>query len=181
MTSRILIVDDEPDWQEQFKNIFISLGCEADTVADIRSAKNSLRSTTYQLLVLDIFLRPTQVPLDYQGFLDFMERAYPQVKILAVTGKEFASDEAFALRGLGVDDFILKPQIKLDELRARARRLLDISQVEPSPVLLLDRFSRLERLLQDGFDELGESVTEITGLARAVIKLVSADVSDCPR
>jgi len=32
-----------------------------------------------------------------------------------------------------------------------------------------------------GFRNSGESVTEITGLTRAVIKLASADVSDCPR
>ncbi len=102
MSPRVLIIDDEPDWQETFKDIFVSSGFEADTVAGTGSAKELLETTAYRLLVFDIFLTPTQVPLNYQGFLTFMSPTYPRVKVVAATGKLLPPDEAFALRELGL-------------------------------------------------------------------------------
>lgn len=182
MISRVLIIDDEPDWQEIFKDVFASVGCDADSVADISGAKELLKTTPYELIILDIFLNPTQVPLNYERFLTFIERAYPEVIVVAVTGKQLAPDEAFALSRLGVSDFIYKPRVHLDDVRRLAHRILDLDEMETSSIGTLERrLERIERLLANGIETLSTSVTEVTGLTRAVIMLASADVSDCPR
>jgi CheY-like chemotaxis protein len=182
MISRVLIIDDEPDWQETFKDIFASVGCDADSVADISRAKELLKTTPYELIILDIFLNPTQVPLNYESFLTFIARAYPEVIVVAVTGKQLAPDEAFALSRLGVSDFIYKPRVHLDDVRRLAYRILDLGEMEKSSIGTLEQeLERIERLLTNGIEALSTSVAEVTGLTRAVIKLASVDVSDCPR
>ena len=124
MTPRVLIIDDEQEWRETFEQAFISTGWHADSVADIRSAKELLNANVYKLIVLDIFLNPTQVPLNYESFLTFVTQAYPNVIVAAVTGKPLAPDEAFALSRLGVSDFIYKPRIHLDDMSRLAHRIL---------------------------------------------------------
>jgi CheY-like chemotaxis protein len=121
---RVLIIDDEQEWREAFEEVFISTGWDADSAADIGSAKELLKANTYKLIVLDIFLNPTQVPLSYESFLTFVMQAYPNVIVAAVTGKPLAPDEAFALSRLGVSDFIYKPRAHLDDMRRLAYRIL---------------------------------------------------------
>jgi internalin A len=54
--------------------------------------------------------------------------------------------------------------------------------VETSSTEALDRrLERIESLLVNGLETLSNSVAEVTGLTRAVIRLASADVNDCPR
>ena len=93
-------------------------------MADIGGAKELLKTNNYKLIVLDIFLNPTQVPLNYESFLTFVTQAYPNVIVAAVTGKPLAPDEAFALSRLGVSDFIYKPRVHLDDMRRLAHRIL---------------------------------------------------------
>jgi CheY-like chemotaxis protein len=182
MISRVLIIDDEPDWQETLKDVFASVGCDADSVADISGAKELLKTTPYELIILDIFLNPTQVPLNYEGFLTFIARAYPAVIVVAVTGKQLPPDEAFRLSRLGVWDFIYKPRVHVDDVRRLAHRILDLGEIETRSIETLEgRLERIEGLLKNGIETLSTSVAEVTGLTRAVIKLASADVSDCPR
>lgn len=124
MIPRVLIIDDEQEWREAFEEVFTSTGWDADSVADIGGAKELLKTNTYKLIILDIFLNPTQVPLNYESFLTFVTQAYPNVIVAAVTGKPLAPDEAFALSRLGVSDFIYKPRAHLDDMRRLAHRIL---------------------------------------------------------
>jgi CheY-like chemotaxis protein len=120
---RVLIIDDEQEWREAFEGVFASTGWDADAVPDIGSAKELLKTNTYELIVLDIFLNPTQVPLNFESFVTFVVQAYPNVIVAAATGKPLAPDEAFALSRLGVSDFIYKPRAHLDDMRRLAHRI----------------------------------------------------------
>lgn len=182
MIPRVLIVDDEADWQAMFREVFSGAGWKTDSAGDISSAKQLLRVNAYRLILLDIFLTPSQAPLSYQSFIMLVAREYPDVIIVAVTGKQLAPDEAFALSRLGVSDFIYKPRIQLDSVRRLADDALRTGGMDDSLIGNLDRrLERIETLLSSGLDTLNTSVAEVTGLTRAVIKLASADVSDCPR
>ena len=123
MLPRVLIIDDEQEWREAFEGVFASTGWDADAVADIGSAKELLKTNTYELIVLDIFLNPTQAPLNFESFVTFVVQAYPNVIVAAATGKPLAPDEAFALSRLGVSDFIYKPRAHLDDIRRLAHRI----------------------------------------------------------
>jgi CheY-like chemotaxis protein len=125
MIPRVLIIDDEQEWRETFEDVFTTTGWDADSVADISNAKELLKTNSYKLIILDIFLSPTQVPLSYQRFLTFIARAYPNVIVAAVTGKPLAPDEAFALSRLGVSEVIYKPRVHLDDMRRLTHRILD--------------------------------------------------------
>ena len=59
----ILIIDDEHEWRATFEDVFASTGLDADSVADIPGAKELLKEKAYKVIILDIFLSPTQVPL----------------------------------------------------------------------------------------------------------------------
>jgi len=182
MIPKVLIIDDEEDWQETFKDIFASSGWNADSASDITSAKELLKANAYSLIIFDIFLNPNQVPLNYQSFLTFIGREYPEQIVVAVTGKQLAPDEAFALSRLGVSDFIYKPRVHLDDVRRLADRILNLGGFERNSIGTFDqRLERIESMLVNGLEALSSSVAEVTELTRAVIKLASADVSDCPR
>lgn len=127
MAPRVLIIDDEQEWREMFEDVFATTGWDADSAADINSAKELLKTNSYRLIILDVFLSPTQVPLNYQRFLAFIAQAYPTVIVAAVTGKPLAPDEAFALSRLGVSEVIYKPHVQLDDMHRLAHRILDPS------------------------------------------------------
>jgi CheY-like chemotaxis protein len=124
MPYRVLIVDDEPEWQKIFEDTFVTIDFLTTTASGISAAKDALLAATYDLMVLDIFLTPAQLPLTYQGFLEFVHRSYPDMKVFATTGGPLPPNEAFELANLGVVEFIYKPQIQLDDLRMRVDRWL---------------------------------------------------------
>jgi len=182
MIPRVLVIDDEVDWQELFKEAFTSSGWEADSAGDINRAKELLRANVYRLIILDIFLGPSQASLSYQNSLTFLARTYPDAAVVAATGKQLAPDEAFALSRLGVSDFIYKQRVQLDDMRRLAHEFGEPDQAEATLIEKLDqRLERIEVLLASGLGALNASVAQVTGLTRALIKLVSADVNDCPR
>jgi CheY-like chemotaxis protein len=171
MSPRVLIVDDEPDWRDGFRDIFVTLGLSADTAPDRETARELLDSGTYDLLVLDIYLSPAQPPIDYQRFLGFLRTAHPALKVVTATGKPLAPDEAFELNGLGVVGFLYKPQVRVAGVRDLLARL---GLTGPDHAPSEQRLDRLEKALTDGFALLGRQ-------NQAVLTLLAADVTDCPR
>jgi CheY-like chemotaxis protein len=167
---RILVVDDEAKWREEFCDIFEHMGLEADEADGEEQAKKLLGERRYHLLVLDIFLNPTQVPLDYQRFLTFLQRRHPEVLVVVTTAKKLRGHEVFALSRLGVFGFVDKRRMQLPELQEMVASLLTLS----TQGSLERRIQRVEELIE----QLGTSVTEVLQL---VLKLASADVTDCPR
>ena len=141
MPPRVLIIDDEHEWRATFEDVFTSTGLDADSVADIAGAKELLREKAYKVIILDIFLSPTQVPLSYQSFLTFVARVYPDVIVAAATGKALAPDEAFALSRLGVSDLIYKPHVHLDDIRHLAHKILGSSDMGTSPIVQPENLS----------------------------------------
>jgi CheY-like chemotaxis protein len=133
MTPCALIIDDEQDWREVFEDVLASTGWNANSVADISSAKELLKANTYKLIIIDIYLSPTQVPLNYQSFLTFLAQAYPKAEVAAVTGGSLPPDEAFELSKLGVSYFIYKPHVHIDEIRHLTHRILGQDHVAKPP------------------------------------------------
>lgn len=182
MIPRVLIVDDEVAWREIFTDVFTSSGWAADPAKDMSRAKELVQANHYSLIILDIFLTSVRAPLNYQNSVTFFARTCPDAVIVAATGEQLPPDEAFALSRLGVSDFIYKPRIQLDALRRLAGKLAETDQAEETSTEKLDRrLEQIEFLLANGLDTLNSSVAQVAGLTRALIKLASTDVSDCPR
>lgn len=171
MSPRVLVVDDEPDWCDRFSDILLTLGLASDTAPDRETAGELLESGAYDLLILDIYLSPAQPPIDYQRFLGFLRTTYPALKVVAATGKPLAPDEAFDLNDLGVVGFLYKPQLRVAGVRDLVARL---GLTGPGPAPPEQRLDRLAKAMTDGFALLERQ-------NRAVLTLLAADVTDCPR
>jgi len=186
---RVLIIDDEPDWRERFRDTFLTMGLDADTASGTADARDLLQRRRFDLLVLDLFLSETQPPLDYQRFLHYLREQHPDLPVIVATGHSLDLLEAFALPDLGVAKLVHKPRIQLNELRHVVMELLERAgkPIEPPvpPEKQLARLGevlvRLERRLDEGLGRLDVSLAEATALVRMVLELASADVTDCPR
>ncbi len=129
MFPRILVIDDDPNWREQFKDMLVDLGFEADTAAGIMEAKPLLSDRRYALILLDVVLNKPYSALSVQQSWATLHRNHPDLPIVATTGEPLDPEEAFTLSKFGAIDFIFKPKVQLPDFR---RRILDILQKAPA-------------------------------------------------
>jgi DNA-binding NtrC family response regulator len=122
---RVLIVDDELNWRERFRDTFLTMGLEAETASGTADARELLRRRRFDLLVLDLFLSEAQPPLDYQRFLHYLREQHPGLPVIVATGYSLDLLEAFALPELGVAKLVHKPRIQFNELKQLVVDLLE--------------------------------------------------------
>ena len=141
----ILVVEDEPAWGDQFRDILESMGYDSDVVQDDKEAKIVLENNHYALVLLDAALDQPNFSIRCQEFCDFLHRRYPDVPIVATSGKQLSPPEVWTLAQLGIVDFIYKPMIQLREFKRRIQDALSIQTGQgippPSPHTSLSRLS----------------------------------------
>ena len=125
MSPRILVVDDEERWREQFRDILEIIG-EVDTTKDFVEAKGLLRRLRYDLILVDVCLDQPDFNVFCQGFFAFLHRTYPDLPIVATSGKEISPPSMWELSKYGVVDFIYKPHLNLQNFRQRIQVVLDL-------------------------------------------------------
>ncbi|HLX77828.1 MAG TPA: response regulator transcription factor [Acidimicrobiales bacterium] len=117
-TSRVLVVDDEPNITDLVATALRYEGFEVETASTGRSALDEVQSARPDLLVLDVMLP------DIDGF-EIARRIRQdgrRVPILFLTAKDATEDKVRGLT-LGGDDYVTKP-FSLEELVARVRAVL---------------------------------------------------------
>ncbi len=114
---RILVVEDEPDYQVLLRSIFEEAGYEVDVAPDGGTALKTMRSVQPDLILLDWVIR------DYSG-LQFCRsvRRWSQVPIIMLTSRT-AQEDIITAFDAGVDDYLTKP-FRREELLVRIRALL---------------------------------------------------------
>lgn len=133
MTSRILVVEDEPDIQELIRYHLDHAGFDVEAVGNGDAALESLRRRRPSLLVLDLMLP------DRSGTELCREiRSDPDLKDLPIIMVTARSDEVDRLVGfeLGADDYVAKPFSPRElTLRVRAvlRRALNVPESDQAP------------------------------------------------
>src|SRR5439155_17240837 len=129
MTTRILVVEDDPDIAELVDRYLSKAGFATDRVSSGRDALDAIAAKTPDLLVLDLML----------PHLDGLEicrrvRANEQtanIPIIMLTARAGESERITGLE-LGADDYLAKP-FSPNELVARVRALLRRTQRLPVP------------------------------------------------
>jgi DNA-binding response OmpR family regulator len=117
MPERILIVEDDPIFRSIIADNLISEGFRVDTVGDGASALAYLRSTSPDLILLDLTLP------DWDGLeLCPVIRRGRNVSIIILSARSQKIDKLQGLR-LGADDYIVKPT-DMEELIARIKVVL---------------------------------------------------------
>ncbi len=136
MTSRVLVVDDEPHIVELARIYLTREGYEVEGVGDGAQALARFSQVKPDLVVLDIMLPGAD------GLTICKEiRKVSQVPIIMLTARDEVTDKVVGLE-VGADDYLTKP-FHPQELVARAKALLRRARTEPDLPKLV-RAGRLE-------------------------------------
>lgn len=122
MTTRILVVDDEPRYLRLLEANLLTEGYEVVAVASGNEALETFSARPTDLILLDIVMP------DMDGFTVCQRiRQFSNVPIIMLTAK---GEEQDRVRGLdvGADDYLVKP-FSIMELLARVRAVLRRAQV----------------------------------------------------
>ncbi len=117
----ILIIEDEPPFQEIYRDIFESKGFEVIVCDTAEDAKNVLSSTVPCLVLLDVIL-PGMSGLDVLEFIRSNQstQATP-VLVYSVIAEKEQVDRAMAL---GANDYTIKGQTPAVEVLEKALALI---------------------------------------------------------
>jgi DNA-binding response OmpR family regulator len=139
MTTRILVVDDEPRYLRLLEANLLTDGYEVFTATDGEEAVDAFSANPVDLILLDVMLPRMD------GFATCQRiRQFSNVPIIMLTAK---GEEQDRVRGLdvGADDYLVKP-FSVMELLARVRAVLRRAQVSETGQ---DRFFIHENLRID--------------------------------
>lgn len=116
-TSRVLVVDDEPQITRVLKTVLSSQGYEVRTSPDGESALSTFRDWSPELVITDL-------GMPHMDGVELCQRirevSTVPIIVLSVEGKEGKKVEAL---DAGADDYVTKP-FGIDELMARVRAAL---------------------------------------------------------
>ncbi len=131
---RILLVEDVIDLADAVRAHLTSLGYAVEWCADGDAVGETLKQTSFDLVILDILLPKRD------GFrvLSDIRRARSRVPVLVTTALAGVDDKVNLL-DLGADDYIVKPY-DLREFTARVRALLRRVEGERATVLQFGGF-----------------------------------------
>ena len=115
---RVLLVEDDRMIADGVQTALRQDGYSVDWVADGAAASDALRTSTFDLVLLDLGL-PRRDGLSVLGEL---RRRRDQTPVIVLTARDDVRDRVAALDS-GADDYIVKP-FDLDEVAARIRSVL---------------------------------------------------------
>jgi len=119
MSARILLVDDETTFREAFAEVLRDEGFDCTTAGTADEALELLRTTVYDLALLDIRLPG----MDGVELLGRVRDFFPQTLVIMVTAHGTFDSAIEALRQ-GAVDYLAKP-VEFDEALLRIRGVLD--------------------------------------------------------
>lgn len=125
---RILLVENRQDWQEIVTVVLAEQGYFWRVASTASEAVAQLESQSFHLVILDLKLQPTELPLrSNEGWLllDYLIDKHPKTKIVILSGKAGPKDVADLLTQYSIIGYIEKqtfnPQAILDAVAQAAR------------------------------------------------------------
>lgn len=128
---RILILEDTEGLGEAIRDQLQDEGYAVDWVMRIETAESCLRSTRYDLLLLDLML-PDGSGLN---FLQKLRKTSSFLPVIIMTAKDQIADRISGLNA-GADDYLVKP-FDLDEMSARVAAVARRYSGNPNPNIIL--------------------------------------------
>ena len=114
---KILLVDDDPSILEILRDLMTIFGHEYVTANDGLEAIEKLKKDSFHIVLTDMMMPG----MDGMELLKYINRNYPSIKVIVVTGYDRTFTFTDVIRA-GASDFISKP-FDTDELEAKIDRL----------------------------------------------------------
>ena len=137
MSSRVLVVDDEPAIVDAVNYALASEGFDVAAAGDGETALETVRRETFDLVILDVMLprlAGTEVCRRIRGESD--------VPILMLTARDGEVDRVLGLE-IGADDYVTKP-FSMAELVSRVRAILRRRELDRGATHDVRRVGELE-------------------------------------
>jgi two-component system OmpR family response regulator len=125
----VLLVEDATGLGEAIQEQISDDGHAVDWVQSIGFAKNSVRTTDYDLILLDLML-PDGFGID---FLKALRQSGDTTPVIILTARDQVSDRIAGLNA-GADDYLVKP-FDLSELTARVSAVARRYRGNPNPIV----------------------------------------------
>ncbi len=147
--SRVLIVDDDPDYVQLASTLLGDAGIESISAGSVDAALNELDVRRPDLVLCDLYLPMGDDDVRAVGGLDLcrtmrLSPRYDDIPVVLVTARPDVASRLEAFRA-GADDYVVKPVIP-EELLARVRVRLDrahlirrAAEIDPTTGLMVRR------------------------------------------
>ncbi len=170
MTSKILLIDDDPNLRESLGEVLRVEGYQVGAAASGEEGLDALKTENYDLVLLDIRLPG----LDGEVIMREIYNYHPETVMIIISGFGSLESAITAIR-LGVKDYFIKPY-QVDELINAVCRALSDKEARARKEVLLDQLSSSLDQLKDLEGIRGESLP-----ARRVMTLPGGVMVDLER
>lgn len=145
--ARVLIVEDEPEWQNAVSELLAEEGHICHLANTYESALAQLSQESFNVVFLDMMLREFDLPI--QGgsgwrLLDYLVEQRPRTKIIVLSGRATAGEAARLVRDYPIAAFIDKSEEEVE-----AQVLEAVHQAMRAPSLRIQTFGRF-KVWRDG-------------------------------
>lgn len=128
MKPHILIIEDDHQWRETLKRIVIQdpISGTVELVENRQKAEELLKSHSFTLVLLDLYLEGNTLSLNDQLFWEFLRSSYPSLPVVAITGWPIDRTKVFQLaksETFPFVEFIYKNTLDIADFR---RKILDV-------------------------------------------------------
>jgi two-component system, NtrC family, sensor kinase len=177
-TTRILVVDDEPEIAESLSGfLFRKEGYHVDVVSDGREAVRFLRATVGTETEIDLVLLDMRMPgMSGLEVLDWI-RKHPDLqytRVVLLTAAAGSQEKVEALSA-GADDYITKPYY-MQELLARVKTILRTQQLEKQLQLQSQQLASLNQVSKTVAATLDSSEV-LAAAVEGVLKLFRVEIA----
>lgn len=164
LSSRILIVDDEPEITAILSDLFFDR-YDCTTAGSAEQALALLGSREYELVVSDITM-PGMSGLD---MIPHVRSSFPNTVVVMISGMQTVESAIDALR-LGAFDYVMKP-FDLRQVEAVVKRALEHQDL----IVAKQRYEdQLEELVEQRTAELDQALNSLEDAYRSTLKALTA-------
>lgn len=143
MTSKILLIDDDPSLRETLSGVLRGEGYQVGEAASGEEGLEALKAESYDLVLLDIRLPG----LDGEVVMREINNFHQETQMIIISGYGSLESAITAIR-LGVKDYFIKPY-EVDDLLSAICRALTEKETRARKEVLLDQLSSSLEKLKD--------------------------------
>jgi len=176
--SQILLVDDEILLSEKIKKILELEGYSVDLAHNGKQALALAKNKIYQLILCDI-----SMPLmdGYEFYNAYKKLSFSIGSVIFISAKADFKEIRHAM-SIGVDDYLVKPVIRTDLLKAVEIRLLKtnkvLEEIATKTKYFIDELALRDKCLQDIAHSQSHDIREPLATLMAVISIINTDNLD---